>query len=71
MVQGLLDAEEAIEEHNRRHPEHSMADVKYMLRQFCGDCTRERATRDLELREEAQNRPEQQPSTPATTPPNP
>jgi hypothetical protein len=54
MVQGLLNGEEVIEYHNRRHPESPQADVKDLLRQLCGDCTRERAIRDSQLREEAQ-----------------
>lgn len=53
MVEGMLDTEDVIEYHNRRHPESPQADVKDLLRQFCGDCTRGRAIRDSQLKEEA------------------
>jgi len=54
MAQGMLDTEDVIEYHNRRHPESPQADVRDLLRLFCGDCTRERAIRDSQLKEEAQ-----------------
>ena len=54
MSQYLLDGEAAIEEHNRKHPESPWADTKDVLRQLCGDCTKERAIRDLQLTAEAQ-----------------
>jgi hypothetical protein len=54
MSQGLLDTEDAIKEHNLRHPESPWANVNDMLRMICGDCTRERAIRDSQLKEEAQ-----------------
>jgi hypothetical protein len=54
MVEEMLDTEDVIEYHNRRHPESPQADVKDLLRQFCGDCTRDRAIRDSRLKEEAQ-----------------
>jgi hypothetical protein len=54
MAQGMLDAEEVIELHNRKHPESPWADLKEDLRESCGDCTKERAIRDLQLKEEAQ-----------------
>jgi hypothetical protein len=56
MPQDLLDAEDFIEEHNRRHPEHSFADVKELARDLCGDCAKERAFRDSQLKEEAHRR---------------
>jgi hypothetical protein len=54
MAQELLDAEDVIEDHNQRHPESPQADIKDLLRQMCGDCTQERAVRDLQLKEEAE-----------------
>jgi hypothetical protein len=55
-VQNLLDSEEATAEHNRRYPESPWAEGKDLLRLMCGDCTKERAVRDLQLKEEAQRR---------------
>lgn len=52
-AQDALDAEDAIEQHNLRHPESPWADVRYILRWECGDCTKERAIRDLQLKDEA------------------
>jgi hypothetical protein len=53
VAQNVLDGEAAIEEHNRKHPESPWADSKELLRSICGDCTKERAARDLQLKEEA------------------
>jgi hypothetical protein len=53
MIQDALDSEAVIEVHNRKHPELPWADVKQDLIQFCGDCTKARAIRDAQLREEA------------------
>jgi len=54
MVQNLLDGEDAIEEHNREHPESPQADIRDVIRQMCGDCAQERVARDRQLKEEAQ-----------------
>lgn len=53
LAQYLLDSEASIEDHNRRHPESPWASVKDVLRELCGDCTRERRQRNLQLAEEA------------------
>jgi hypothetical protein len=55
LAQGLLDAEAVIEYHNERHPEHPQADIKDLLRQLCGDCTQQRASRDAQLKKEEQD----------------
>jgi hypothetical protein len=52
--QQSLDLEDAIELHNLRHPESPQADVNGILRMECGDCTKERARRALQLEEEAE-----------------
>jgi uncharacterized protein YlxW (UPF0749 family) len=54
MVQNLLDNEEAIEQHNRNHPESPQADLQDIIRKMCGDCPDIRATRELQIRQEAQ-----------------
>ena len=53
MIQDALDGEAVIEAHNRKHPELPWENVKQDLIQICGDCTKERAARDAQLREEA------------------
>jgi hypothetical protein len=53
-VQEALDDDAALEEHNRKHPESPWADSKDLLRLMCGECTKERAFRDSQLKEEAQ-----------------
>jgi hypothetical protein len=59
MVQGMLDTEDAIEAHNRKHPGSPMAETtnNKLVRLMCGDCTQERAIRYSQLKEEAQERP--------------
>jgi len=54
MAQGFLDAEDVIEYHNRKHPDHSQAVIKDLLRDVCVDCAQQRAARDLKLKEEDQ-----------------
>jgi len=53
LVQYLLDSDAAIEDHNRRHPEHQWAVPKFGPREICGDCTPERADRELQIKREA------------------
>jgi hypothetical protein len=52
-VQHMLDAEAAIEEHNRKFPDAQWAGIKDLLQQFCGDCKDARVLRDAELAAEA------------------
>jgi hypothetical protein len=54
LAQYLLDSEAATEQHNRKHPESPWADSKAVLRSVCGDCVRERYSRESQLRSEAQ-----------------
>jgi hypothetical protein len=56
MSQYLLDSEDSIDLHNRRHPESLQVEsaTQDLLRLWCGDCTRERNLRDSQLKEEAQ-----------------
>lgn len=56
MIQQLLDGQDAIEEHNRKHPEAPHDDVADALRLLCGDCASERAARNSQLKEEASKR---------------
>jgi hypothetical protein len=56
-VQDMLDAEAGIEEHNRKYPELPQKDLKDILRQICGDCSKDRAFRDSQLAEEAERSP--------------
>lgn len=53
IIQGLLDSEDYMQEHNRRHPEEPWADVQDLIREMCGECRKERVQRDLEMAEEA------------------
>jgi hypothetical protein len=53
LSQYLLDGEAATEQHNRNHPEAPWAESKDLLRDMCGDCTREKAIRAAPLEEEA------------------
>ena len=52
-AQDALDSEASIELRNRIHPEAPEADLKDLLRLECGDCQKERATRNAQLKAEA------------------
>jgi hypothetical protein len=54
MVQGLLDSEAVIEEHNKRHPESPWAEDKDILHQMCGDCAKEREVWNAKLATDTQ-----------------
>ena len=53
MDQDLIDFEAFTELHNRRHPESQWAYSKELLKSLCGDCARERAIRNVQMKEEA------------------
>lgn len=46
MAQDLLDSDDAIREHNRRHPDHQWAVTGDAVKIICGDCEKERAARN-------------------------
>jgi hypothetical protein len=52
--QYLLDSEEAIRQHNKKHPQSLWAESEDLLRLTCGDCAEERALRDSQLKSESQ-----------------
>lgn len=54
-AQNLLDSEAAIQAHNRKHPDSPWASVSDLIRELCGDCTKERAVREQQLAEEAKS----------------
>lgn len=58
MIQDLLDAEDAIEEHNRKHPQAPMAQVRDLLTSLCGRCEPYRTMRQksFEARRDDLNR---------------
>lgn len=52
-IQNLLDSEAFVAEHNLNHPEAPWENSNDVLRLMCGDCLKDRATREVQLREEA------------------
>ena len=54
-IDNLLDGEDFIEEHNRRHPGEPWTNIKSVIVQICGDCREARAKRNREIAEEAKH----------------
>lgn len=53
LSQYLLDGEASIQKHNRKHPQAPWTDIKDVLRDTCGDCTKEKSLRAAQLADEA------------------